>query len=43
MQSRTHAHPRRAELVEHQPGSRLVGTDEFGNKYFEKMDTQVGA
>ncbi|KAK2080621.1 hypothetical protein QBZ16_000475 [Prototheca wickerhamii] len=31
-----------AELVEHQPGSRLVGTDEFGNKYFEKMDTQVG-
>ncbi|KAL6773849.1 NUO13 [Auxenochlorella protothecoides x Auxenochlorella symbiontica] len=29
-------------LVEHQPGATLVGTDKHGNRYFEKMDTQVG-
>lgn len=30
------------ELVEQTPGSNLVGTDEFGNEYFERLDTQVG-
>ncbi|KAL4429809.1 hypothetical protein ABPG77_010926 [Micractinium sp. CCAP 211/92] len=27
-------------LFEHGPGAELVGTDKFGNKYFEKKDAQ---
>lgn len=27
-------------LFEHGPGAELVGTDSFGNKYFEKKDAQ---
>lgn len=29
-------------LFEHGPGAELVGTDKFGNKYFEKKDAQWG-
>jgi hypothetical protein len=28
-------------LVEHQPGAKLVGTDEFGNKYFEENTNTI--
>ncbi len=27
----------------HGPGATLVGTDQFGNKYYERMTEQYGA
>jgi len=29
-------------MVRHGPGADLIGVDQFGNKYFQKLDTQVG-
>ena len=29
-------------MINHGPGGELVGVDEFGNRYYEKKEAQIG-